>query len=175
MKINNNEIIKKFNELAYKLNFVYSLFQHSLNQFINDGIIEPPINVIVNHNTLIKLKNYKTNFLKIQKKYASDICLPFIEIENQKIYLNLLIPSSYINLNNNKTTTKLKYINKGKLHFLYELIDNLYSENPEVWAFIYFDIANALLKIKPITNINPNYYKTIKNNNLELPYINIKI
>ncbi|MCU9940046.1 hypothetical protein NW739_05040 [Mycoplasmopsis felis] len=61
------------------------------------------------------------------------------------------------------------------MHFLYELIDNLYSENPEVWAFIYFDIANALLKIKPITNINPNYYKTIKNNNLELPYINIKI
>ncbi|MCU9940047.1 hypothetical protein NW739_05045 [Mycoplasmopsis felis] len=77
MKINNNEIIKKFNELAYKLNFVYSLFQHSLNQFINDGIIEPPINVIVNHNTLIKLKNYKTNFLKIQKKYASDICFAF--------------------------------------------------------------------------------------------------
>ncbi|UWW01157.1 hypothetical protein NW064_01960 [Mycoplasmopsis felis] len=148
MKINNNEIIKKFNELAYKLNFVYSLFQHSLNQFINDGIIEPPINVIVNHNTLIKLKNYKTNFLKIQKKYASDICLFFIEIENQKIYLNFLIPSSYINLNNNKTTTKLKYINKGKLHFLYELIDNLYSEKSWSVSFYLFWYCKCIIKNK---------------------------
>ncbi|TDV24229.1 hypothetical protein BCF59_0181 [Mycoplasmopsis mustelae] len=163
----------KFNKLAYDLKFVYSLYDKTLDEALMGKFASQPINVIITYNTLLKLKELNKIYLQIKNQQDPLICLPFINIEGIDIYLNVLIPSKSKN-NNVKIIQYLKKANQGKKDYLTKLFDLLFSSEPDIWSFVYFDYKEMQLKLKYLSNININYYKVVTLSGVQFPYIEIK-
>ncbi|MGZ9755356.1 hypothetical protein ACXYRP_01970 [Mycoplasma sp. 5912] len=169
---NDKKTIIAFNELAYQFRFVYSLFGESLKQAKNGNLPFDDIETIITYNTLIKLKESGLPLnLNLNEK---NIFIPQIKINNEYIYLNILIQSNNIKANSKNSIKLLKKINDGNFCILPKLFDYIYDKNPDTWVFVYYDFLDKKTKLYTISNININYYKTIKIDNLELPYINIE-
>ncbi|MBN4084125.1 MULTISPECIES: hypothetical protein [unclassified Mycoplasma] len=178
--IEKNKILVKFDEIAHQRNFVYSLFGNSLEKAIKDKQLSNPYEIVIDLQSFLKLKTYNSEQISINKKFSADNPLPSFNYFGEKIYLNLLLASNSSELNYKAINKLLNLINKkSDGDQIYDLINSIYSYDPDIWILLYFDYDESLLKIKKITNINPNYYSVhITKSKLKLPFhkgfINIK-
>lgn len=161
------DTLSAFDLLAKKHKFVYSLFSKTINALSLNQTTSQPYEVVIDLETLTNLIFLEKNVLIGSRSYAAENTLPYIILNNEKIYLNLLI-----------RTTKLKYslvINSNfnkKIEFnLFKLIDKLNSPDPDLLVLLYFDSNEGILKIKKVVNLNPSYYSVIEIENKKFPYL----
>ncbi|MBD5788763.1 hypothetical protein MSGX11T_01920 [Mycoplasma synoviae GX11-T] len=163
-----------FNKMARKNKIVFSICGQSLNQLYFSKELQAPFEIALsfeNYNKLLFDKNFKTSDYKLN---VNDNPLPRFFLDNNEFWINLLIPSETDLVLSSKTKKLIYKINQSSKHQkIISLIDYLNSNNPNTWAYLYFDSASQKLKVKAVYKINPNFYKVIKlNKNLSLPYLN---
>ncbi|WP_322941553.1 hypothetical protein [Mycoplasmopsis cynos] len=161
------ETLLYFDNLARKNNFVYSLFAGTLKSLLKTKTASAPYEVAISLETLTTLLFIEENVNFNKKEFAAENPLPYIEYKGSKIYLNILIKSSWKKFN----YWKWKNINKNIENNFFSTLNKLYSNDPDLLILIYFDQQTSSLKLKKVTNINPSYYSVININNSSFPYI----
>ncbi|WP_235732179.1 hypothetical protein [Mycoplasmopsis canis] len=159
--------LKNFNELARKHKFVYSLFSGTLNSLLLRQHASHPYEVVISLETFTTLLFVEKNIIIPKKNYEGENLLPYIVLNNEKVCLNILIKSSWSKFN----YWKLKNINKKIEHNLFSVLNKLYSKDPDLLILLYFDSENSVVKLKKVTNVNPNYYSVLEIEDLNLPYL----
>ncbi|QKT05676.1 hypothetical protein [Mycoplasma sp. OR1901] len=170
--VEKNKILVKFDEIAHKNNFVYSLFGNSLQKIEKEQQLTSPYEIVIDLQAFLKLKTYNREQISVNKKFSADNPLPSFNYYGEKIYLNLLLASNSTELNYKIINKLLNLVNKkSDADEIYNLINSIYSYEPDIWILLYFDYDESSLKIKKITNINPNYYSVYTTQSkLKLPY-----
>ncbi|QNM93657.1 hypothetical protein H9M94_00045 [Mycoplasma sp. Pen4] len=163
-------VFQYFNKLAKELKFVYSLDKKTLDEAINKKNITGPIYLCITFEGLLKLKMFYPNILKLNKKEVDKNPLPYITINDLKIYLNVLVESEKHFINQKKMDKIWERVSTNKKYDIFSIIDNLYSSTPDVWIYIYYDEETKKVLSSQITRLNPLYYKVVDVDNLRLPY-----
>ncbi|QIW62068.1 hypothetical protein [Mycoplasmopsis gallinacea] len=160
MKENNGiKALLKFDQIARSLHFTYSLLGHTKSDLKSKNINLNKLDVAIVFNDFIKLKmHYKGQILLDQE---SSVTSPFYYFYylNVRIYLNLLIPSNELIFESKKIESLKNSFNKkfNKMN-ISNLYDAIYSDEPDVWIFIYLDNETSKLEMAKFSNINPSYY-----------------
>ncbi|WP_027121538.1 hypothetical protein [Mycoplasma leonicaptivi] len=164
-------ILVWFDKLAHDQKIVYSLFSTTIqSNHINTNFNY--FEVVIKLSDFLKINSLEDIKIEREADFSNDNPLPFIRKEDQKIYLNLLIESTFKQSKSSKINNMLKKINLRKTTEIYPLLNNLVSFAPDVWSLIYFDKKECSLKIETLTNLNPNYYEVLElSDDLKFPYI----
>ncbi|WBP84009.1 hypothetical protein [Mycoplasmopsis edwardii] len=159
-----------FDALAHSHNFVYSLYSNTLENIKKRGTASSPFEVVINLEALIKLVYLEKNVVVQERSFAAENQLPFIKFNEDKIYLNVLIKSTWRKFNK----WKRRNLSSNSERTIFATMNKLYSTDPDLLILLYFDHKSLSLRIKKVTNLNPNYYSVIEVNDKKFPYIDFE-
>ncbi|QDF65151.1 hypothetical protein [Mycoplasma nasistruthionis] len=156
------------NSLANELKFVYSLDTESINHIKNFNQEFTDLGILMTVSGLLKLHYFYPHIIEFHKNDL-DYFLPYLRIENHYVKVGLLIETNKKQFDEVKLKNKL---NKTKRNFdLYQLIDDLFTNEPSFWLYL-SESKSRDLNYQKIITINPYYYNVLKiDDDLQVPYL----
>ncbi|MHA0272425.1 hypothetical protein ACXYFN_00060 [Mycoplasma sp. 48589B] len=164
------EGFKNLNALAKEEKFVYSLTSTSLKQALNGEMITNPISIAISFSTLLKLKFFFPEKLNLPPDNGFDDFFPSLQLGNIVFNLYILTESSREIVTSRFITKTIEKINKGRWCDILLLLDQIFSEEPSIWSYLYRD-EDEIIKLEAITRMNPYYYNVLKIENVDVPYL----
>ncbi|WLP85563.1 hypothetical protein [Mycoplasma seminis] len=169
----NSEIQQAFNSLntlAKEEKFVYSLSGNSLKQALNYDEITNPISITISFSAFLKLKFFHEDILILAPDNKYDNFFPALQFGDINFILNILIESNKELINTNFLRRCLKQINNQKFIDIIIMMDQIFTEEPSIWSYLFRD-KNNKVQLIPLTRINPYYYKVLEIDGLKIPYL----
>ncbi|MFV8479620.1 hypothetical protein ACNQ2L_01325 [Mycoplasma sp. T193] len=164
------EVFKSLNALAKEEKFVYSLTSYSLQQALNGEKLTSPITIAISFSALLKLKFFYQEKLNLPPDNCFDDFFPSLQLGNVAFNLYILTESSRDIISSHLIKKILAKVNKGKWCDILLVLDEIFSEEPSIWSYLYRD-NNEIIRLDGITRINPYYYNVVKIEDEEVPYL----
>ncbi|MFV8472278.1 hypothetical protein ACNQ2A_02540 [Mycoplasma sp. 1458C] len=164
------EAFKSLNALAKEEKFVYSLASYSLQQALNGEKLTSPITIAISFSALLKLKFFYQEKLNLPPDNCFDDFFPSLQLGNVAFNLYILTESSRDIISSHLIKKILAKVNKGKWCDILLVLDEIFSEEPSIWSYLYRD-NNEIIRLDGITRINPYYYNVVKIEDEEVPYL----
>ncbi|MFV8480733.1 hypothetical protein ACNQ2O_03840 [Mycoplasma sp. AA7A] len=164
------EAFKSLNALAKEEKFVYSLTSYSLQQALNGEKLTSPITIAISFSALLKLKFFYQEKLNLPPDNCFDDFFPSLQLGNVAFNLYILTESSRDIISSHLIKKILAKVNKGKWCDILLVLDEIFSEEPSIWSYLYRD-NNEIIRLDGITRINPYYYNIVKIEDEEVPYL----
>ncbi|WP_416756226.1 hypothetical protein ACM0IS_00060 [Mycoplasma aquilae ATCC BAA-1896] len=164
------EAFKSLNALAKEEKFVYSLTSSSLQQALNGEKLTNPITIAISFSTLLKLKFFYPEKLNLPPDNSFDEFFPSLQLGNVVFNLYILTESNRDIISSRLINKVLSKVNKGKWCDILLILDEIFSDEPSIWSYLYRD-NDEIIKLDAITRMNPYYYNVVKIEDEEVPYL----
>ncbi|MFV8401359.1 hypothetical protein [Mycoplasma sp. 2634B] len=164
------EAFEALNAFAKEERFVYSLTSSSLQQALKGEKLTNPITIAVSFATLLKFKFFYPEKLNLPPENNFDDFFPSLQIGNVAFNLFILTESNRELITSRLITKVLNRVNKGRWCDVLLILDEIFSEEPSIWSYLYRD-EQGMIKLEAITRMNPYYYNVVEIENIKVPYL----